>query len=236
MKSDGYKWTEDLVLLLTLTRACRLQNDVFHCHLPIHKGLFELILFELQRIYDDQVYLRTLFSAVFCLAYYGLMRVGELAAGDHPVHAKDMHIGTNKNKILLVLCSSKTHTRAQYLQEIKITAQEDKYSVYTSTKQRGVFFCPFLIVRSYLHLRGNYTNQNENFFIFGDKSVVRLVHVRNILTKCLNNLNLDSCLYGTHSFRIGRCCDLIKEGTPIEDVKRLGRWHSNAIYKYLCTL
>ena len=148
LKSEHYKWTEDLVLLSILTRACRLQNDVLHCHLPIHKGLFELILFELQRIYDDQVYLRIWFSAVFCLAYYGLIRVGELAADDHPVRAKDVHMGTNKNKILLVLYSSKTHTRAQYPQKIKITAREDKYSVYNSTNQLGVFFCPFMIVWS----------------------------------------------------------------------------------------
>ena len=43
------------------------------------------------------------------LAYYGLMRVGELTTGDHPVLAKDISVGTNRDKILIYLRTSKMH-------------------------------------------------------------------------------------------------------------------------------
>ena len=58
----------------------------------------------------EQPYLLVLYEAIFCLAYYGLMRIGELTEGDHPIKAKDIHIGVNKDKILLVLYTSKTHS------------------------------------------------------------------------------------------------------------------------------
>ena len=57
------------------------------------------------------------------------MHVGELTASPHVLHAKNIHIGTNKNKILLILYSSKTHGKANRPQEIKITTLDRSYKV-----------------------------------------------------------------------------------------------------------
>ena len=97
---DRYDWCDDKILLTLLTRACKLQNDKVTCRFPISRKLLGLILFELKRILAYQFYQQILFRALFCLAYYGLMRVGELAEGTHLVKAANIHIGTNKNKIL----------------------------------------------------------------------------------------------------------------------------------------
>ena len=51
--------------------------------------------------------------------------------------------------------------------------------------------------------------------------------------KSIKKLNLDCRLYNTHSFRIGRCSDLLKMGVPIEKIKLMGRWKSNAVFKYV---
>ena len=92
-----------------LTQACKLRNDHVTCRFPIHKRLLEIILFEINRIgvLQGQFYLKTLYTALFCLAYYGLMRIGELAQGPHSLKACNIHTGMNKNKILIVLYSSK---------------------------------------------------------------------------------------------------------------------------------
>ena len=74
---DGYKWKDELVLLGSLTRVCRLTNDLVRTRLPIHCSLLELILFEFQREFASQPYLQALYKALFALGYYGLMRVGE---------------------------------------------------------------------------------------------------------------------------------------------------------------
>ena len=86
---ENYKWNEDKILFTSLTRACKLQNDRLWVRLPIHCGLLELVLFEVQRYFrlKNQIYLETLFKALFALGYYGLLRIGELTHSEHVVRA-----------------------------------------------------------------------------------------------------------------------------------------------------
>ena len=226
LKEDGYNWDEGKALLSSLTKACKLQNDQIRIRLPIQKGLLEILLFELKRIMKDQFYLQVLYRALFCLAYYGMMRIGELAEGDHAARAKDVHIGVNKDKILIILYTSKTHGLETYPQKIKISA-------IGGCGIQDRIFCPFKAVRSYVNLRGSYKDDNENFFIFRDGNAVQPDQVRKVLRSCLDGVNLNGDLYNTHSFRIGRSVDLRKEGTDLDLLKRVGRWRSNAVYKYL---
>ena len=174
LKDDGYDWCDGKILISALTRACKIQNDVVKRRLPIQKKLLEILLFEIKRINGDQQCLQVMYEAMLCLGYYGLMRVGELTDSPHVVKATNIHIGTNKDKILIVLYSSKTHTRASPPQKIKITSVETCSGIMDHTLQRrkGVFFCPFVSIRNYLSLRGTYKDQNENFFVFKDKSPV----------------------------------------------------------------
>ena len=232
LRDDGYEWDDPKIMLHSLIRACKLQNDVLKCRLPIQKGLLELILFELRRLFHSQPYLETMYQAMFCMAYYGLMRVGELTQGEHPVKARDVHIGQNKDKILIVLYTSKTHDRSNFPQKIKIEAGHLQTGIM---KKKYNFFCPFKAVRNYLTMRGPYTDINENFFVFTDKSVVSPKHMRDTLRNCLDNLNLDPSVYDTHSMRAGRSVDLRKMNFSVQFIKEAGRWSSNAVYKYLKT-
>ena len=223
---DGYQWDESKLILNSLIRACKLQNDYVRSRLPIKKGLLELILFEVRRILPNQLYLQVMYRALFCLAYYGLMRIGELSEGSHAVKAANIHVGTNKDKILIVLYTSKTHGKESYPQKIKITALNE------SCKMNRLF-CPFKAVRLYLAKRGGYNDEFENLFIFQDKQNVTAPHVRSVLRKCLKNLNLDCNLYDCHSFRIGKATQMRIQNYSISEIKSAGRWRSNAVYKYL---
>ena len=102
---DGYKWQDSEVLSTSLTKACRLINDRISIRLPIHCGFFEMLLFELERYYSSraQDYLEWMYKALFVLCYYGLMRVGEVTMSPHVLKAKNVHMATNKDKLLLVL-------------------------------------------------------------------------------------------------------------------------------------
>ena len=226
LKTDGYPWQDDKVLLNVLVRASKIENDVVKVRLPIHFSLLEMLLFELNRKFKNSPFTRALYTALFCLAYYGLMRVGELALGDHTLKAKDVYIATNKNKILLVLYTSKTHGKESAPQQIKISESE-----ITKSKK---FFCPFKAARDYMsYRRREYYTDQEQFFVFADGSPVKPSHVRCMLRTLLKSINLDHRLYQTHCFRIGRSVDLLKYGVPLEVIKRIGRWKSNAVYKYL---
>ena len=49
--NDRYQWDNTKILILSLTRACRLINDQVRTRLGISKGLLELVLFENEKIF-----------------------------------------------------------------------------------------------------------------------------------------------------------------------------------------
>ena len=228
---DGCDWQDKEVLLTSLTKACRLVNDRVKTRLPIQCGLLEMILFEVERKFEalSQHYLEWLYKAIFILCYYGLMRVGEVTESTHVVKAKDVHMATNKDKLLLVLYTSKTHGLGQRPQKIKITSNRgEKTGSYAHRH-----FCPFKVIGQYIKLRGTYTDDCEQFFVFRDKSPVKPMHASAILKQIVKSLGLDESLYAMHSFRIGRTSDLIKFNYSVQEVQRLGRWRSNAVFRYI---
>ena len=185
LRNDGYYVDDNKVLLTSLAKACRLVNDKVQMRLPISKPLLELLLFEVQRKFENkQPYLEILYKTIFLLAYYGLFRIGELTSGTHPIKAADVHIAQNKDKILLILYSSKTHGRESRPQKVKIAATKNGIS--------NKFFCPFKTSREYLALRGNYKNKSEPFFIFRDRQPVTPPHVREILKFTLKEIKFES--------------------------------------------
>ena len=192
-----------------------------------------MILFELERIYKTQYYLECMYKCIFSLAYYGLLRIRELTCSPHVIKASNVNIAMNKEKILIILFSLKTHASESLPQEIKITSNASSNTVNNKVKYRHRNFCPLKITRKYLSMRGNYDQPNEQFFIFRDKSPVYPNHVRKTLHLAITAIGLKCHLYDCHSFRGGQCSELIKLGYPIEVVKRLGRWRSNAVYRYI---
>ena len=235
LKIDGYEWNDNRVALGSLIKACKIRNDVINCRFTIQKGLFEILLFELEKIFDKSPYLSILDKAMFILRYYRLMRVGELTLSSHVLKAANVHIGENKNKILLILYTSKTHSRANYPQHIKITAVDMRCNSSDGRKDmvRNVLFCPFQLVHNYLHVRGGYVASSEPFFVFRDRTPVKANNFREVLCSSICQVNLDPKLYNCHSLHIGRNCDLFRGGMPVQNIMKLGCWRSNAVYKYL---
>ena len=227
--NDNYHWDDSLVLLNSLMKACQLKYDRLTTHLPIRTGLLEMILFETERICKKQWYLEVLYKTILLISFHGLLRIGEVTQGNHVIKAKDVHIGINKDKLLLMLYTSKTHTLGTKPQEIKIIANDSNYIRF----KKKHFFCPFKVTRSYINLRGAYEEDEEQFFIFKDRSPVKPHHVHSVLKQAIQNINLDSDLYNFHSLRIGMATEMIRVGCPIKLVKKLGRWKSNTVYKYI---
>ena len=182
--TDGYKWRDEEVLLSSLTRVCKLVNDQVKARLPIHCALLEMILFEVRRNFQksNQPYLEKLYLAMFALGYYGLMRVGELAYSERVVKAKDIHIATNKDKILIILYSSKTHSVGCRPQKIKIVSNRCEWSGKYANRK----FCPFALLRNYISARGNFVRDDEQFFIFRDRLPVIPDMARTLLRNLLD--------------------------------------------------
>ena len=97
----------------------------------------------------NQPYMLCLYRAVFATAYHGLFKVGELTASPHSILAQNVHIGVNKNKLPILVESSKTHCKGDLPQIIKINSTPiNKHANNHSDK-----YCPFIILKSYIKAR-----------------------------------------------------------------------------------
>ena len=236
LKIDGVVLNEDAFLVNALTRACRITNDRVKTRLPIGKSLLNKILVKTYQHFMalnvNQPYLAVLYKAMFSMAYFGLLWVGEITSGEHPILAKDVQIAANKKKLQITLHTSKTHGKGNLLQKIKISSMSKTSTSRLTQKNNRNSACPYEILREYAFWRGPYSSPDEPFFIFSGKTPVKPYHMRNCLNEMLTKLGKNCKLFSVHNFRIGRCNDLLKLGLSIDSVKRLGRWKSNAIYKY----
>ena len=128
LKLVGVKLNQDSVLLGSLTRACKLCNDQVSIRLPVRRGLLGMLIGAVDILYGSnncQPYLSVMYKALFSTAYFGLFRVGELMMSPHVVKAVDVHIGTNKDKLMFILHTSKTHNRGVKPQIIKIDGEHN---------------------------------------------------------------------------------------------------------------
>ena len=216
-------------LISSLTQACRYVNDSVRMRLPIRKSLLQLLLSKIESTFleeKSQPYFCSFYSALMLTLYYGLFRVSEVTSGtsgSHPILARDVHIGENKDKLLFILRTSKTHWKDSKPQMVKI-----------SREGTGGRYCPFRAIRTYLSVRCKFRLPNEPFFVFADRTLVLVTHFRNVLRDMIEICQLDSSMYGTHSFRVRRSVDLFyKSNLSVACIKKLGWWKSNIVYKYL---
>ena len=90
-----------------------------------------------------------------------------------------------------------------------------------------------MILKKYVEICPYAVTQDEQFFVFSDNSPVKPDHVRNHLRLMLKRKGYKEYLYSFHGIRTGRARDLLKLGIPVENIKKLGRWISNAVFRYL---
>ena len=176
---------------------------------------------------QNQPYLCLLYQTLFSTAYYGLFRVGELTKGSHPVLARDVHMGKNKNKVLFVLRTSKTHGFDERPQTVKISSTR-------SVKKEIKLWCPFDLLRRYIDQRGKFRQVNEPFFVIKGNIPVSPVNARKVLKETIEHARMESKYYDFHGFRAGMASDLyFKHNISVDCLKKLGRWKSNIVYSYL---
>ena len=224
---------EDQYLTSSLTRACKLQNDQVKMWLPISKGMLKILLREIDSKWLDQLNLATLYKTIYSTMCYGLLRISEVA-GSHSVLTRDVHVGANKKKFLLVLRTSKTHWKNMKPQMIKIsTTPLPKEPKVVRSDETESEFCPYSLLQKYAKFWGNYSRDNEPFFLLPSKRPVTPLQIHNTLKDLLNRSGFNNSLYSSHSLRIGRSSDLAKLGLSVETIKKKGRWRSNAVYHYL---
>ena len=96
------------------------------------------------------------------------------------------------------------------------------------TQSKGKF-CPVKCLTQYWAVR---TNAPGPLFITKSAMPITRLQFWTVLKKCLNKLSRDAANFGMHSFRIGRCTDMVRDGYSDEKIKKIGRWKSTAFRAY----
>ena len=89
--------------------------------------------------------------------------------------------------------------------------------------------CPERLVARFMGAR---VDASEYLFTHIDGTVVTAAQVLRLMRLALTFLGLDSQRFGGHSFRIGRCTELVAQGRSTIEVKAIGRWQSHAVDLY----
>ena len=149
LSDDDIELNVNQCLLTSLTKACKIVNDTVELKIPIKKPLLKINLQKITILFSDQPYLDILYRTLFTTMYFGLFRIGEVTHSPHVVQARNVHVATNKRKMMFILFSSKTHGSDKEPQIIKITSQ------VTSRTERmqnnnSKDFCPYELLRTFL--------------------------------------------------------------------------------------
>ena len=217
----GYELNEDKFLLNSMTHVGKLVNNRVHTCFPIKKAMLKTLVRGLMDLFNDQLYLLRLYAAMFMTAYYGLFRVSEISAGEHPILVKDVHIGKNKKKLLFLLWHSKTHGEDSKPQTVKISSEP--MSRKKAKPNASQICCPYMKIQNYLAIRPIAIDKLEPFFVFSNNEPVKPSQFRKVLKDVLKQEGFRFKLYDTHSFRVGRSVDLHEMGVSVESICKLGR-------------
>ena len=117
---------------------------------------------------------------------------------------------------------------------IKLTLRNYKHS--DTSKPVDIFLyrehpvCPVSLLLAYLNLRENFPGP---LFCWPEASPISRSFFTSALTAALNFCNLDISKYKSHSFRIVAASWAAAKGFLDAQIRRFGRWNSNAFLRYI---
>lgn len=225
---DGIEINTRTARLRSLIKACKYKNDQVVHRMPISEHLLVKLIQRVDEIFASQPYLCKLYRCMLVMGFYGMLRVGEMATGEHPILARDVHLNHRLKKVQIILRTSKTHGRGDQPQYVKF--MDDDARVYLNNRKLS----PFLIVWEFLQARGPKLDDTDPLFVFGDNSPVRPYQMQAVLKRALSKFHLDPSDFGIHSLRIGYATTLDHHHVSLDVIRRKGRWKgTNIVYRYI---
>ena len=222
-KSMGHPGFSQNFIVQKMLEGLKRLNKPGDTRLPITEELLFRIIDKLPNICSS-TFETHLFSSAFSLAYYGFFRVGELVLSKKwqahqvvAIHNVTFAPQGGKEIIRIIVPFSKTD---QYGQGATIEIAET-----------GSKICPVFLLKNYLGQRPNV--KGPLYCHFGGSYVTRY-QFSCVLRKVFKYIGINnSASFRTHSFRIGAASSHFEKGTSEEEIKRLGRWKSNAYKSYI---
>ncbi|XP_033369801.1 uncharacterized protein LOC107202702 [Parus major] len=189
-----------------LKRRVGIPRDIY---LPVTIEILRSLLGALESVCITH-YECLLFRALFTVAFFGALRIGEMVAKHRNVLQPELlylsDIQLMARKVLLFLPYSPV---------------DQERHVISLALSGEPWVCPVLALRSYLTAR---SQQEGPLFVHSDLRSVTKREFLAVLRCALSLLGLCPEQFGVHSFWMGTAVTAARCGYPGEDVTRLARW------------
>ena len=162
-----------------------------------------------------------LLSAAMCLQYFACLRSAEFCAdlesGVVPLrsHVSFLKPGSQLVMVYRVI-TSKTESQG--------------FTTHVGCSGHPSACAPCLMA---LYLSSEHRRPSAPLFVFSSGEVLTYRIYNNAIKSLVERVGLDPTRYSTHSFRAGAATQAAAVGMPAVDIKRLGRWKSDAYQSYL---
>ena len=214
---SGFKDPTTTVIIQKLIAGSTRLGPRFDLRLPITIILLDQLSQSADKVISCY-YHRILLKAMFCVAFFGLMRLGELTVSQHGQVLLQLQQLTMSNDKAIVNISHFKHNKS--LKPVDIPME----------KQDSENVCPVFNLAKYLQVRGY--KPGPLFCFPQEKPVSRRFFVSK-LKFLLKFCGLDVSRYRSHSFRIGGASYYADLGCTDSQIRRLGRWNGNSFIDYI---
>ena len=161
---------------------------------------------------------RAAFGALVPLAFFAMLRPGELVIGVNAAHTmRYNHVQVNRNGVEMIIPSSKT-SPTEF--KVQLSARPD------------LSICPVSAIRAYIALRGP-GSPSEMFFVNGRRRPITCRDLTTVLRQAGRMVGLDGSLLSGHCLRISGASHGAGLGLFELQLGRAGRWSSSALRRYL---
>ncbi|MES9881497.1 MAG: hypothetical protein ABW185_11510 [Sedimenticola sp.] len=222
-KAMGFRdFGESFLLKQYFRGASNLKPATSDTRLPITYVMLQSIIEALPKVVKLYVH-QIMFKAMCLLAFHGFLRIGEMCVKSSTLISNVIKRGD----IVFQYVASK-------LAGLEITLQQFKHS----TRPVTLFFpvhadcnmCAVTAINTYL---SGTSHKSGPLFQFNDGQPVSYAFFNSHLKDCISFLGYDTKLYKSHSFRIGAATHATIQGYSEDDIRKMGRWKSNALQNYV---
>ena len=186
---------------------------------PVSKKMLLQLVMSCKCVAQDS-YTHIMFKAMLSLAYHALLRISEMVASadiqqDHRITLRDV---TLSKRELVVIFRSYKHSKPGKTFTLAIPKQSQK-SV-----------CPVRLMKDYFAERGMVDGP---LFVMPGLVAPSPSWFTALLKNTVAAAGLCNYHITSHSFRIGRVCDMAIEGYSSSEIRLAGRWKSDAFRNYI---
>lgn len=221
LKSQGLTDLVDNFIIRRLVDGCRRKHARRDTRCPITLSILQSLLAALPHIcasdYDAQM-----FKAAFMLAFFAFLRISEFTSSRNEeiaLHGDDVSFHYSRGKKFLHVHIRKSKTD-----------QMAKGTVIRLPEGGSIDLCPVRAISNYMKVR---STAGLAFFTNFEGSPLSRQKFSMVLKKATTFCKLPVAHYSSHSFRIGAATSAAARGISEAQIKRMGRWASDAFRAYV---